>query len=33
MKIKSSLWDILLKVVIAVASAILGAVGAHSMPL
>lgn len=33
MRIKSSIWDTVLKVVIAVASAILGALSAHSMPL
>ncbi len=30
---KSSTWDYVLKVIIALASALLGALGAHAMPL
>lgn len=33
MAIKKSTWDLILKVIIAVASAIAGAVGASAMPL
>ena len=33
MSMKKSVWDTILKVVIAVASAILGALGANAMPL
>ena len=33
MAMKKSLWDMILKVVIAVASAIAGVIGANAMPL
>nr|WP_229126089.1 smalltalk protein [Bacteroides cellulosilyticus] len=33
MAIKKSVWDMILKVVIAVASAIAGVIGANTMPL
>ena len=33
MAMKKSVWDMILKVVIAVASAVLGALGAQAMPL
>ena len=33
MATKSSWWDKFLKIVIAVASAVLGALGAHAMPM
>lgn len=33
MKKKSSTWDYVLKVIIAVASALLGAISTHAMPL
>jgi hypothetical protein len=33
MAIKKSVWDLILKVIIATASAIAGVIGAHAMPL
>lgn len=33
MAIKKSVWDIILKVIIAAVSALAGAVGAHAMPM